>query len=91
MRVLKIDETLDVTEMDVDQSEWMTDDAIWDAAMIRDDHAAWVSDTGLMDPDGTYALVSGQRLPLPIHVTGVDGERTVSATMTVDRLRSLIG
>lgn len=91
MRVLKIDETLDVTEMDVDQSEWMTTDAIWDAAMIQDGHAAWVSDTGLMDAGGTYALVAGQRLPLPIHVTGVDGERTVSATMTVDRLRSLIG
>lgn len=91
MRVLKIDETLDVIEMDVDQSEWMTDDVIWDAAMIQDGHAAWVSDKGLMEADGSYTLVSGQRLPLPIHVTGVEGERTVSATMTVDRLRSLIG
>lgn len=91
MRILRIDPDLDIVEMEAELSEWMTDDVIWDAAMIGEGHAGWVSDTGMYDAGGTYAIVSGQRLPLPAYIAGVDGERTVSATMTIDELKALIG
>ena len=91
MRILRIDDDLTVAEMDVEKDDWMTKDVDWDMIRIDERHDAWVDDAGMLRVGAKYGVVAGQRIPLPAFVAGVDGERTVGATIEVDALRAMIG
>jgi len=91
MRILRIDVDMTVTEIDVEKDDWMTKDIDWDVVRIDEEHDAWVDDAGLLRADGRYGIVAGRRIPLPAYVAGVDGERTVGATIEVNALRAMIG
>ena len=93
MRVLKIDTDLSVTELDLDEEDWKTDDITWDAVDLGDPdgHDIWVNDFGMFDEDGFCGIVAGKTVPLPAYVAGASGEETVAATIEVERLEALIG
>ena len=90
MRILVIHRDMRIEEIDADESEWMGD-LEWDAVRIDEAHDAYVHDHGLSEPGVVFADIGDNRhVPLPAYVTGFDGERMASATITADGLRRLI-
>lgn len=91
MRILEVAVDRTVIEREEHLEDWMTKDIEWDAVDIGGGHDAWVNDEAMFSPLTTFCSIAGRRLPLPAYVAAADGERTVSATMTVQELEALIG
>lgn len=89
MRTLRINADRTIDEIDEDAFEWLGEDVEWDSVELPDGHDLWVRDDGLFEAD-CVAMVAGRPLPLPAFIAGADGERTVAATMTVERARMLL-
>lgn len=61
----------------------------WDCFRLNDDHVVWVLDDGLFRPNVVLATFGDRpNIPLPAYILGLEGERTVGATMSIDDLRS---
>lgn len=92
MKAFKVDR-FGITEVD------MPDDFVrsavfgwdWDCVRLENGHDAWVRDDALFQP-GLALATFGERanVPLPAYVLGVDGERTVAATISLDDLSAQV-
>jgi hypothetical protein len=80
-----------VQELDADESEILRDDIEWTCLHLDAKHDIWVDDDALSTPGGVFVARVGQhgRVPLPAIVLGVDGERSVDATIDENELRDI--
>ena len=90
MRVIRIRADY-VEELDLDKDDFFSSTYSWDCIELERGHDMWVDDEALFRFDTVVATVNGRpNVPLPAYVFGAEGERTVAATLDLDRVRSLV-
>lgn len=92
MKAFKVDME-GVEEIDMPEDFDIADAAGWDWDCVRLDggHDAWVRDDALLQPQLSVATFGDcPNVPLPAYVMGVDGERTVTATMSLGQVEALV-
>lgn len=88
MRALRVDVD-GIAEVEVPEDFLELSDFDWDCIGLDNGHDAWVRDDALFRPRVNVARIGARsRVPLPAYVLGVDGERTVGATMALDDLKA---
>lgn len=91
MRALRINKDRTVDEVQRTNSEWVGAEESWEIVPLDGTHDIYVDDSALLGMDAVVVGIGGKdNIPLPAYVTGVEGESTVAATMTVDALLQLI-
>lgn len=90
MRAFRID-MIGVTEIDVPDDFLEQSDLCWDCFAVDAAHDVWVDDMGLNGPEPDLARIgSNGAVPLPAYVFGSAGERTVSASMSIEDVEALV-
>lgn len=90
MRGLRIDGG-GIAEVHGDLEELLDERIEWDAFDLGGGHDVWVHDQGLFEPGVLLATIGDRaHVPLPALVLGLDGERTVGATIGIDDLARLV-
>ena len=85
MRVIEVDSEGSVIERNGDPDYWMTPDTVWASTEYPADekHEIYYNDEAMSDPGQVRIKIQGVELPLPLWITGKDGEKTGEASKSI--------
>lgn len=92
MKYYLIDTDLSVTPHDGDEQTWMAQwpQQTWDCIDLPKGDLIHCDDEGLYRHEVKLATIADQHLPLPLIVTGSNGERYTSPAHTVEEITAMI-
>ena len=92
MKYYLIDTDLTVTSHEGDEKIWMGKwpGQAWDSVDLPKGDMVHCDDEGLYRHDAVLVTIEGQRLPLPLIVTGSDGERYATPVHSIEEIEAMI-
>ena len=87
-----IDTNLFVTPHEGDEESWMArwPELSWDCIDLPKGDLIYCDDEGLYRDEVKLVRIAGRRLPLPLIVTGSQGERCASPAHSVEEITAMI-
>jgi hypothetical protein len=92
MKYYLIDTDLSVTPYEGDEEAWMAlwPGICWDCVDLPKGDLIHCDDEGLYRPELKLASIADQLLPLPLIVTGSQGERYTSPAHSVEEIKAML-
>lgn len=93
MRAIKVDVDGTVVDYEGPEDFWMVDDIDWAEGPYPGDaqHAVYYDDNALFASKQVRAKLGDIDYPLPIWIVGVAGDRTVDASLTLEKIIGDLG
>lgn len=90
MRVLEIDTEGKVHERTGEPDFWMDPDIVWSSIQYgkTENHHIYYDDDSMSDPGSVRIRLGSVELPLPVWITGENGEETGPATLTIEKVEA---